>query len=258
MRFRKSKLSILAAVSIHLAPVYLFSCAPGQATVERRAQLHLQIGTALLGKGNYPGALQELLIAEQLDPENPAIQNNLGLAFFVRQKYPEAEQHIQMALVKAPHYTDARNNLGRLYIEMGNYNQAIVVLKRANEDLTYPFPDKTLTNLGIAYFNKGEFAVARDYLKKSLGIKRENCLTFNFYGRALFELSDFQLAAESFDQAIALCKSSKFDEPHYFSALSYYKTGDKSRAVARLEELIALFPEGKYSSQSKNMLQMIR
>lgn len=234
------------------------SCAPGQASEVHRAQLHLQIGTALLVKGNYPGALQELLTAERLDKRNPVIQNNLALAYFVRQKYAEAEEHIQAALASSPNYTDARNNLGRVYIETGRYDKAIEVLKLANEDLTYPYPDKTLTNLGIAYFYKGKFAVARDYLKKSLGLKRDNCVSFNFYGRSLFELSEFTLAAETFDQAINLCKPSSFDEPHYFGALSYYKIGDKPRAIARLEELVSLYPSGKYYSQAKTMLELIR
>ena len=236
----------------------LFSCAPGQVTEEHRAELHLQIGTAMLAKGNYPGALQELLVAEKMEPKNPVIQNNLALAYFVRQKYREAEGHLKAALAESPNYTDARNNLGRVYIETAQYDLAISVLQKANEDLTYAYPDKTLTNLGIAYFNKGEFSVALEYLKKSLAIRRENCLTFNYYGRCLFELSEFQLAADSFDQAIELCKSSQFDEPNYFAALSYYKLGDRPRAIARLEELVTRFPQGRYSDQSKSMLELIR
>lgn len=202
--------------------------------------------------------MHELRVAEKLDSQNPTIHNNLGLAYFVRQTYPQAEKHLQTALALNPKYTDARNNLGRLYIEMNLFDQAIRNLEEANKDLTYPYPDKTLTNLGIAYFKKGDFQTARTHLKKSLGMKRQNCLTYHYYGRCLYELNDYQLAAQSFDQAIALCKGASFDEPHYFGALSYFKLGDRPRAIARLEELLTQFPDGKYIGQTKSMLKMIK
>lgn len=237
---------------------FLFSsCAPKVTTDEYRAQLHLQLGTSLLSKGNHPAALQELLTAEKLAPNDPIIQNNLALAYFVRQKFKEAESHLKSALSIHPKYTDAQINLARVYIEMGQQEQAIVWLNKANEDLTYSFPDKVLTHLGMAYFFKGDYQVARDYLKKSLSINRENCLTFNFYGRSLFELGHFPLAVESFDQAINLCKATHFEDPYYFAALSYYKLGDRERAQSRLEELIKSYPESKYSTKSKELLKMI-
>lgn len=249
---------ILATILISALALCMTSCSPSKASDSRRAELHLHIGSSYLAKGNYPAAMHELRLAEKLDPRNSAIQNNLGLAYFVRQKYQEAESHIKMALSLNPNYTDAQNNLGRVYIEMGLFDKAIEHLDSANQDLTYPYPDKTLTNLGIAHFNKGNYQSAKKYLKKSLAIRRENCLTFHYYGRCLFELRNFNLAAESFDQAIPLCKGSKFDEPHYFSALSYFKLGDKPRAVARFEELLTQFPDGKYISQSKSMLKIIK
>ncbi|MCB0364027.1 MAG: tetratricopeptide repeat protein [Bdellovibrionaceae bacterium] len=236
----------------------IIACTPTKASDSRRAELHLQLGTAYLAKGNYPAAMHELRVAEKLDSRNPTIHNNLGLAYFVRQTYPEAERHLQTALALNPRYTDARNNLGRLYIEMNLFDKAIANLEIANKDLTYPYPDKTLTNLGIAYFKKGDYKTARTHLKKSLGIKRHNCLTYHYYGRCLYELNDYSLAAQSFDQAISLCKGSNFDEPHYYGALSYFKMGDNPRAIARLEELLAQFPDGKYIGQTKSMLKMIK
>lgn len=246
---------VIFFLGLALAPS---GCTPTKATDNRRAELHLQLGSAYLSKGNYPAALHELNQANELDPNNPTVHNNLGLAYFVRQEFTKAESHFKSALAINSAYTDARNNLGRVYIEMGLYDQAINHLQTANKDLTYPYPDKTLTNLGLAYFNKGDFSNAREFLKKSLKVQRKNCLTHHYYGRTLFEQKDFQLAAQSFDQAIELCKGSKFDEPHYYSALSYYKLGDRPRATARFEELMTEFPEGKYYGKSQSMLKVLK
>src|SRR4051812_29995844 len=91
-------------------------CAGRSDRVKERAQLHLQMGTAHLTQGNYPAALNELLQAEQLDKDNPVIQNNLGLAYGVRNRWKEAEQHYRRALELDSRFSDARTNLARLFI----------------------------------------------------------------------------------------------------------------------------------------------
>ena len=180
-----------------------------------RAKFHLQIGTAHLSKGNYPAALAELLTAEKLDEQNPVIQNNLGLAYFVRKKYNTARLHIEKAIKLKPNYTDAKNNLGRIFIEMGLYKPAIKTLKEASHDLTYQEPEKILSTLGWAYFMNKDFELARQELSRSLKIRRKNCITNNLYGRTLFEMKEYQIAADSFDQTLEVCDNLKRVEPLY-------------------------------------------
>ena len=73
--------------------ISVISCASKDVQKEQ-AQLHLQIGTGLLSKGQYPQALASLLQAEKLDPDNAEIQNNLGLAYFVRKEYESSLKHM--------------------------------------------------------------------------------------------------------------------------------------------------------------------
>jgi outer membrane protein assembly factor BamD (BamD/ComL family) len=40
--------------------------------------------------------------------------------------------------------------------------------------------------------------------------------------------------------------------------MSYLQVGDKSRARARFEEIVKLYPNGKYVEKSRAMLQIIR
>lgn len=223
-----------------------------------RAHLHFKIGTGHLAKGNYPLALKELLNAHRLDPNDPLIHNNLGLAYMVRNKYADASRHMKQAVVIDPKYTDARNNLGRVLIERGLFAEAQKELQIASEDLTYTNPQKVWANLGLAHYRQKNYNSALKSFKKALSLQRNNCITYNWYSRTLYELKKYSRAAESYDKAIRLCKKRKLDEPHYYGALSYYKIGRSEEAIARLEEVIEFYPNGKFVNKAKSLLKTIK
>ncbi len=222
------------------------------------AQLHLRLGTSYMNSGNYPQALNELLIAEKLDSSDAVIQNNLGLAYYFRGRPDLAENHLKKALSLKADYTDAKNNLGRVLIDLDKSKEAIDILQQATADLTYPYPEKPLLNLGMAFFAVGNYSAATVSLQKSIQYQRDNCLAQNFLGRIFYEQKIYEKAAAQLDKAAGFCMKSQYDEPNYYGALSYYQVGQKSKAEARLEEIINLYPNGKYSAKAKSMLEIIR
>ncbi len=225
---------------------------------KEEAQLHLQIGSAHLSQGNYPQALRELLIAEKLDPKNPVVQNNLGLAYFVRERLQEAEVHLQRALALDPAYTEARNNLVRILIERTRYDEARKEIAVVLADLTFPTPEKAWFNNGLIEFYTQNYTEAKESFSKALNVSREDCETHNFYGRSLYELKQFDNAAKALDQAVRFCQKSQIDEPHYYSALTYYQMGQKSKAKARMQEVVQNYTSGKYTEKAKQMLRIMR
>lgn len=221
------------------------------------ADLHMRIGTGYLIKGHYPQALSELQLAAELDPESAIIQNNLGLAYYVRKEYARAEQHINKALSIDPAYSDARNNLGRLYIDLARYDAAVAELGKVIKDLTYPTPEKAHVNLGLAYMKKGEMDAALGQFKKSIESNTRFCPGHNYFGQVQFQMQKYEAAIESFERALKLCNS-HYDEAHYFSALSYFKAGQREKAQARLEEVVQNYPDSEYSQKAKAMLKIIQ
>jgi tetratricopeptide (TPR) repeat protein len=232
----------------------------GCATAEKkeRAQLHLKIGLSHYENRNYPLALQEFLNAEKLDPENPAVLNNLGLTYFMRERYDLAESNIRKAIELAPNFTDARNNLARVLIEKGKYTEAQKELKIVLDDLTYTGQERAYLNLGLSYFNQGEYLQAREAFLKSVNIQRESCTANTYLGRSHFELKNYAKAAEILDNAIGFCSKSAYDEPHYYSALTYYRLGQPEKSMARFEEILRLYPNGQYRDKSRAMLDLIK
>ena len=236
----------------------LTACSTLNARDRERANLYLELGTSYLVRGDYPLALKELLQSEKLDPNNAATQNNLGLAYYVRHRFNKAEMHFQKALKLRPKFTEAENNLGRLYITVGLYKKAIRELKLATADLTYNQPAKSWSNLGQAYFYDRRYRSAKVALARSLRIYHDSCPTMNIYGRTLYDLKNYKSAAQSFDQAIRFCGKSKFDEPHFYSGMSFYKLGEIYKARAQFRELVTLFPSSRYSAQAKKMLEILK
>lgn len=233
-------------------------CSSTRKNDRERAALHLQIGSGYLTRGLYPQALTELLKAEQLDPGNPFILNNLGLAYYVRGRPKQAEEKFRAAIRALPKFSDAKNNLGRVLIDTQRYAEAIRTLHEVEGDLTYEAPEKTLANLGMAYFEQGQYQKAEEYLARSLEIRRENCTTANFYGRTLLEMKRLEQAAKALDQAIEFCRASRFEDPIYFSAMSYFSLGDKEKSRARVDELLKEYPKSKYVAKAKGMLELLQ
>lgn len=232
------------------------SCATSKA--KEQSILRMRNGTALLEQGHYPEALRELLHAEKLDPSSPYVQNNLGLAYFMREKYDFAAKHLARAIAMKPDYSEARNNYGRVLIEQGKYAQAIEELEKVTKDLTYPEPNRALVNLGLARFRQKNYAVAKKNFGEAIKLNREDCLAHTLYGRSLFEMADYKQAAAALDNAVVVCRVQKFDEPHYFSGLTYYKLGRTTDAISRMEEVINLFPGGRYAKKAESLLQIMR
>jgi type IV pilus assembly protein PilF len=248
---------LVSCVLVLLLSITLVSCVSAKKE-QNEADLHLRIGTAHLAKGNFPYALAELQTAERLDPQNSMVQNNLGLVYFFDERYEDSAQHLERAFKIKPDFTEARNNHARVMIELGRYDVAIGELKAVLADLTYPEPAKAWVNMGLAYFRKGDFSSARDKFAKAVELDRDHCLAQTYYGRSLLELGKLGDAASALDNAVVICKQAKFDEPRYFSGLTYYKLGKTTSAIARMEEVVQLYPQGRYAKRAESMLKLMK
>lgn len=243
---------------IALGILFVIGCASTSSKNKSLAELHLRLAATQMESGNYPFALQELQKAEKLDPSNPSVYNNLGLVYFHRQRLDLAEKNLAKALEIYPKFADARTNYSRVLLEAGKYDEAEKQIKIVIADLTYPYPEKALSNLGLIKFNKKEYSTAKNIFAKILSTQPEDCIANTYLGRSLFELESYESAAESFDKAISFCQKNMYDEPHYYSALTYYRLGNKSKSMTRFEELVKFYPNGTYREKAKGMLNILR
>ena len=209
---------------------------------QENAMLHAANGTSLYQNENYSLALKEFLTAEKDDPDNAGIQNSLGLTYFMKERYTTAITHFEKAIKIDPNFTDARNNLARVYLEVGRYADAEKMLIIVTNDLTYPSQERAYINLGLNFFNQKKFDQAKDNFQKAITAQPDNCFAHTYFGRSYFELKNYDASILALDKAIEFCQKLLIDEPHYYSALSYYRLGEKEKSIIRFQEVIKLYP----------------
>lgn len=221
------------------------------------SKIHLKTGTTQLTKGNADVAITSLEEAKKLNPNDPTIYNNLGLAYFLKKDFEKAEDQLKKALQLKPSYGDAKNNLGRVYIELARFDDAIKELTSVVSDPTYTATEKALVNLGLAYFKKGDLPQALTQFKKAISANSSFCPAHNHVGHVYFQMQKFEEATESFEAALKLCNNN-YAEAHYYSALSYYKVGQREKALARLQEVVKLYSDTEFAPKARSMLKIIQ
>ena len=213
----------------------LVSCTSNHKDRKSIAHNRFRIGVSLLAKDQKSRALEQLLLAHKADPSDTLILNHLGMAYYFLKEYEHSIVTLKEALNLKPDYSEVHNNLGRVYIEIQDFQKAREHLLEASSDLTYPHKDKVWLNLGLSYFFEGSYQKSEEYFKKALQANDKNCLAYNYYGRSQMELGKFRKAVPAFNKAIHSCQENKtFGEPYYYGALSLFRLGNPSKAIAYL------------------------
>ena len=123
---RAALLTSLVALSLGLSSLGVGCVSQKQ---QERAAARVELGSALLGEGNAPGAIGALEESVDLDPRNWEAWNKLGLAYAARGAPDKAMKALKKAARLAPKNAEALNNYGWLLIARGEYAEAIPVLE---------------------------------------------------------------------------------------------------------------------------------
>jgi tetratricopeptide (TPR) repeat protein len=102
--------------SFHLILVLALFPLAGCAHATRQpdtAAAQLSFGTSMAQRGLWQEALFRFREAERLDPQNPRVHNNLGVAYEAAGDYDEALKHYKRALEIAPTSREAKSNYAR-------------------------------------------------------------------------------------------------------------------------------------------------
>ena len=108
------------------------SQSPNPAAPQQVAPL-LALATQLLRAGRPADAIAPLRDAALLQPSNPIIQHDLGLACLEVGRVPDAIAALQRAVASNPRYADAYFRLGIALEKLGNIRGAIAAYDRATE-----------------------------------------------------------------------------------------------------------------------------
>jgi tetratricopeptide (TPR) repeat protein len=140
---------------------------PNPAVPQQVAPL-LALATTFLRAGRPADAIAPLRDAALLQPSNPMIQHDLGLACLEAGRLADAIAALQLAIAGNPRYTDAHFRLGIALEKMGNIAGAIAAYERAT---------KLLPSLTEAWFRTGALAYTLGYRDRAIGCFRRAATT---------------------------------------------------------------------------------
>lgn len=218
----------------------------------KEAEAYRNVGEAYMNQGNYSAALGELLKAEKLNPDDHFLQNDLGLCYLAKKRYEQAIEHFKRAVELKPDYAPARNNLGTAYMLIKDWDAAIATFQEITRDLLYGTPHYPLSNLGLAYYNKGDYGRAEHYYRQALEIEPEFPLALRGIGKTFLAQGKAPKAVRALEKAVSL--TPKNAALHMDLGNAYKYAGDFVRAKHAYEKVLALDPDGPLSSMARQAI----
>ena len=231
--------------------------------------LLLALATESLRAGRPGDAIAPLRDAVLLQPSDPIIQHDLGLACLEVGRVPDAIAALQRAVASNPRYTDAYFRLGIALEKLGDIGGAIVAYDRATEllpSLTEAWyrAGALVCTLGhreeaIGCFRRaastggktsfGRLGKARALLtedrnqeaelvlRKTLALDPGNAMAHDLLGNLLSEFGRFDEARECFESAIAIAPL--LAGSYYDLVRSRRVTSDDDGLLQRMEAALA-------------------
>ena len=252
---------IISSVFI-LSIIIITSCFGGskdtepEVDKEKLYQDQKALAVASLRRGNFQRAMEEIDEAQAIGKkEDPEIYLIRGAIYFGLKDYPVAESNYKRALEIRPGYSQASFNLCGLYLKEEKYDAAIAECNKVVADPVFNARENAYTNIGLAYFNKGDIASARDNYEKALQINPAFVYAHNELGRLYMATGREGEAIDEFKLAIAGLPT--YEEAYYNLGLAYLKIDDRENACESFTEVVNLSPNSEFGMNSNRYLTTV-
>jgi len=103
----------LALVSLLALVLPLAACGGGSQRTDANAATQLSFGVNMARRGLWQEALFRFREAERLDPRNPHVENNLGVAYEAAGDFDHALEYYKKAIALAPESREVKANYTR-------------------------------------------------------------------------------------------------------------------------------------------------
>jgi len=181
-----------------------------------------KLGTSqLLGSVNrFNKALNYLLRAVEIDPNNPTIYLALGDVYIMQNDAKNALASYNKALHLDPKSPLSKIKIGNIYMRAPNLNAARPYFEEARDiDSTFA---PVYRQLGELYTMAGQFNLSKINFRKFLDLSGDNIPAKIQYAKALFRTKDFTNALITLQEVLAVDKSR-----NYLNRLAAYCCYDK-------------------------------
>ena len=205
------------------------SQSPNPAAPQQVAPL-LALATQLLRAGRPADAIAPLRDAALLQPSNPIIQHDLGLACLEVGRVADAISALQQAVANNPRYADAYFRLGIALEKLGNIGGAIAAYDRATN---------LLPSLTEAWFRAGALAYTLGHREEAIGCFRRAAATGDRNSFSRLGKARALLIEDRNQEAEQVLRDTLVADPR--NAMAYDLLGNLLSEFGRFDEARACF-----------------
>lgn len=147
------------------------SSAQRSAEAEKRAKAvdtQLQLGAHYLVRGQLDVAKQHIDRALEIDPGSSAAMDRAALLYWRLRDYKLSEDYFKRAIKANAVNFAAYHNYGAFLCDRGRYDEGVVVLEKAANNLLYPYVADANVNAGVCMMRKPNITVAEKYFREAL------------------------------------------------------------------------------------------
>ena len=249
---------------------------PAQARVDPEAsERRYLLGADYFNKGMVGPALEELLKAVELNPENPDAHNLLGLVFLrkgyeaeemsmraqclrgeelrlqkqeMEAQFKKAEEQFKEASRLQATFSDALNNLAVIAIHFGRFDEAVALEERALSNIVYREPYAAQGNLGLAYLSKRDYPRAAKALRQALFEQPKFCVGRYRLAKVYYEQKEWDRAREELEQVVTDPKC-PIQEAFHLAGLVALRLQDRTHAGELFGRCVSLAPRSCLSRE---------
>lgn len=253
-------------------------CGPAATRVDPDAsQKRYLLGADYFNKGLVEPALEELLKAVELDPNNPDAHNLLGLVWLRKgaeaeelstrnqclkgeslslekqeadTQFKKAEEQLRKAITLKQDFSEARNNLAVVMIHFGRYDEAVQLEEKALSNIVYREPYAAQGNLGQAYLEKRDYVRAAKALRQALFEQPKFCVGRYRLAKVFYEQKEWDHAAEEIEQ-VTNDKACPIQEAYHLAGMVALRRDDRDKARAMFARCVDLAPRSCLASECK-------
>ena len=197
---------------------------------------------------------KKLMEAIRMAPKEPLYRVGLGDEYFKDEKFDKAEKMYLSALKVDPKFMISYRMLGRLYMQKGQWEDAVHYLRRALDQHNVINPIQLYNWLAYSEYRRGDLAKAEKAWLRALDIKDSGRIRLNL---ALIykEGNRLDLAQASLLKALEI--NPKLPSAHFALGEIYYERNKFKKAKKHFSEVIQLEPLSEQAKTSQEILNKL-
>ncbi len=184
--------------------------------------------------GNVSNALKKLQESIALEPYAYYAYYQSGYLYNLQKKSQQAIDNYTKYLSFLPKDPEALNNVGVSYYNMGDYTKAI---EYYNKSLALKPSARAYTNIGLAYIKTNDAVKANDNFDKAIALGKDNLNTYFIVGKNYFDNNSADKALTYLNKAASL--NANHAPTLYYLGLTSLGKNDTTKALDYFSKAIA-------------------